>query len=175
MLTTPFDKMDAYKFGIIDIKGKKIRDPKTPKEEDAYDMLWRLVIRLKRVINLVPVENKNFLSYAAAYALIRECQELDEEPSDLDIRYAETLLTIQENKYYNREIDNLDFQSLFEDGMVAGAATPTGSGNVINNPIANTQQNIKDTITGVGKKAKIRYFRRSAKPSLISVHKGEGS
>lgn len=175
MLTTPFEKTEAYKFGIIDKQGKKIRDPKTTAEEDSYDMLHRLVFRLKRIINVVPVENKNFLSYAAAYALIRECQELDEEPVDLDIRYAETLLNLDENKYYTREVDNLDFRSLFEDGMVAGAATPTASDTVINNPIANTKQNIKDTLTGVGKKAKIRYFRRSAKPSLISVHKGKGS
>ena len=163
MLVTPFDQTDAYKFGIIDKQGKKIRNPKTAEEENSYDVLHRLVFRLKIIINKVPVENKNFLSYAAAYALVRECQELDEEPSDLDIKYAETLLTLQENKYYNKDIDNLDFSSLFED--CEASAMPSSD-------IANTTQNIKGTITGVGKKAKIRYFRRSAKPELISVHNG---
>lgn len=167
MLVTPFEETDAYKFGIIDKQGKKIRNPKTTAEEASYDMLHRLVFRLKIIINKVPVENKNFLSYAAAYALIRECQELDEEPTDLNIKFADTLLNLNENKYFNKDLDNLDFCSLFEEDGAASTVSSTVP--------ANTVQNIKDTITGVGKKAKIRYFRRSAKPSLISVHKGEGS
>ena len=161
MLTTPFDKTDAYKFGIIDRQGKKIRNPKGQEEENSYDMLHRLVFRLKRIINLVPVENKNFLSYAAAYALIRECYTNQEEPEDLDIRYAEKLLECAGDKYNIDILEGLDFKELFEDGMVAGAAVPTSNTGTISNPIANTTQNIKDTITGVGKKARLRYFRRS--------------
>lgn len=159
------DQTDAFRLGIIDRQGKKIRDPKNPAEEAAYDMLWRLVIRLKRIINLVPVENKNFLSYAAAYALIRECQHEDDIPNDLDIRFAEKLLNLDEDKYYNGILEGLDFLELIEDGMgagaIAGSAAPTNATSTIVNPIANTQQNIKDTITGVGKKARLRYFRRS--------------
>lgn len=161
MLTTPFDKTDAFKFGIIDAKGKKIKDPHGQQEENSYDMLHRLVFRLKRIINVVPIENKNFLSYAAAYALIRECYVNQEEPSDLDIRYAEKLLECESNKYNIDIIEELDFVNLFEEGMTAGSAVPTNSSATIDNPIANTTQNIKDTITGVGKKARIRYFRRS--------------
>lgn len=160
MLVTPFKDTDAYKFGIIDINGKKIRNPKTQEEENSYDMLHRLVFRLKRIINLVPVENKNFLSYAAAYALIRECYTNQEEPDDIDIRYAQKLLEGVDNI----EIDDLDFVSMCEDmgiGAIAGSASPTNQTSQIQNPIANTQQNIKDTLTGVGKKARVKYFRRS--------------
>lgn len=160
MLVTPFENTDAYKFGIIDRQGKKIRNPKTTAEENSYDMLHRLVFRIKIIINKVPIENKNFLSYAAAYALIRECYTNQEEPHDLDVRYASKLMEGVENI----NIHDIDFMSMFEDmgvGAIAGSASPTDQSSQITNPIANTQQNIKDTLTGVGKKAKLRYFRRS--------------
>ena len=158
-LTTPFEEMPAYKLGIIDRHGKKLRSPKNEKEHEAYDVLDRLVIRLKAIIEKVPVDNKQFLSYAAAYALIRECIDNNEEPSDIEHRLTEAII----NDYrYDITIDNrLDFRALFEDGIggvtpAAPAVSATSDAGAVN-----TTQNIKDTITGVGKKSKLRYFRRS--------------
>ena len=39
MLTTPFEKTDAFKLGMIDKKGNRIKDkkPETKKEKDRYD------------------------------------------------------------------------------------------------------------------------------------------
>ena len=70
LLVTPFNKTDAFKLGIIDEKGqelKKMRDLHTTEERDAYTLLHRLVFRLKKIIEKVPVDNKKFLSLAAAY------------------------------------------------------------------------------------------------------------
>lgn len=92
LLVTPFNKMDAYKLGIIDEKGtplKKSRDLKTEKEQAAYTLLHRLVFRLKRIINRVPLENKQFLSFAAALALIKECYDNNKEPIELESIYLE--------------------------------------------------------------------------------------
>lgn len=150
-LTTPFEKMEAFKLGIINDKGKKIRDPKTANEKESYDLLWRLVIRLKIVLNLIPIGNKSFLSYAAAYALIRECVNESKEPSDLEIMFTEAVL----NETYKYEVTNLhdlDFKSLSEDDAVVAP--------VVDVP-ANSTKNIAATITGVNKKSKMRYFRRS--------------
>lgn len=94
MLVTPFDKTDAYKLGIIDAKGnilKKSFQLKTTDERNAYSLLHRLVFRLKRIIEKVPVENKKFLSYAAAFALIRECYEKDNEPINLEEMFLDSL------------------------------------------------------------------------------------
>jgi len=94
MLVTPFDKTDAFKLGIIDAKGnilKKSVQLKTTKERDAYTLLHRLVFRLKRIIEKVPVENKKFLSFAAAYALVRECYEKGTEPINLEEMFLDSL------------------------------------------------------------------------------------
>jgi hypothetical protein len=54
-LLTPITKMDAYKLGIVDKKGKKKRDPETPKEKDAYSMLNRLIIKIKSLLGTIGV------------------------------------------------------------------------------------------------------------------------
>ena len=82
MLTTPFDRTDAYRLGIIDKTGKEIKPISklnTDVEREAYTYLHRLVFRLKRIIHMVPVESKNFLSFAAAVALVKEGVEYDED------------------------------------------------------------------------------------------------
>ena len=74
-LTTPFDQTDAYNLGIIDAQGrvlKKWNDLNTVEERDAYTLLDRMIFRLKRIINKVPVENRRISSYAAALSLVRE-------------------------------------------------------------------------------------------------------
>lgn len=141
ILTTPFTQTDAFRLGVIDAHGKKIKNPTTPAELASYNVLNRLVFRLKIVLNLVPIQNKEFLSYAAALLLVRECYYNDEEPENLDELFLESI-----NNRVAEEVIPFGFKTLFEDE----APVPV-----------NTVANIKDTITGVGKKSKIRYFRRS--------------
>lgn len=94
MLVTPFDETDAYKLGIIDERGKLLKKPSqftTSEERAAYTLLHRLVFRLKRIINKVPIENKQFLSFAAALALVREHYEKGQEPINLESMFLESL------------------------------------------------------------------------------------
>ena len=82
MLTTPFERTDAFRLGIIDKTGKEIKpisQLNTDAERMAYTYLHRLVFRLKRIIHMVPVESKNFLTFAAAVALVKEGIEYDED------------------------------------------------------------------------------------------------
>lgn len=94
MLVTPFDQTDAYKLKIIDAKGKVLKRAsqlRTTEERNAYTLLHRLVFRLKRIIEKVPIENKKFLSFAAALALIRENYEKGVEPVDLESMFLEEM------------------------------------------------------------------------------------
>jgi len=87
ILTTPFNETKAYQLGIIDDKGnelKKMRSLNSVVERDAYTILHRLVYRLKKIVEKVPIENKKMLSYAAALSLIRENIELTHEPIELE-------------------------------------------------------------------------------------------
>jgi hypothetical protein len=82
LLTTPFDQQDAFRLGLIDKHGnrlKKENEINTTEEQEAYSLLHRMVFRLKRIIEKVPMDNKNFLSFAAAVALVREQVEYDDE------------------------------------------------------------------------------------------------
>jgi len=71
-LTTPFDKTEAFELGIIDKNGKKLKDPETKEEEEAYGYFDRLVFNIKKLIEKVPGGKSRLGSYAAALFLIRE-------------------------------------------------------------------------------------------------------
>jgi hypothetical protein len=82
LLTTPFDQQDAFRLGLIDKHGnrlKKENELNTTEEQEAYSLLHRMVFRLKRIIEKVPLDNKNFLSFATAVALVRESVEYDDD------------------------------------------------------------------------------------------------
>jgi hypothetical protein len=94
MLVTNFEDTEAFKLGIIDAKGKNIRKANTlstGEERDAYTLLHRLIFRMKRIINKVPIENKKLLSLAAAYALIREDLAAGKESINLEEKFLRKL------------------------------------------------------------------------------------
>jgi len=78
LLVTPFEKQEAYKYGIIDKDGKVLRKTKdlvTAKEKDAYTVLHRFVFNLKRLINLIPGGKSKLGTYAAALGLLLKEQK----------------------------------------------------------------------------------------------------
>lgn len=78
LLSTPIERSDAYKYGIIDKNGKKIKKPDTAKERDSYTILNRLVFKLQYALGKSPDRSsKRLLSLAAAIAILREHSEED--------------------------------------------------------------------------------------------------
>tara|TARA_X000000368_G_C23052196_1_gene721982 strand:- start:1332 stop:1850 length:519 start_codon:yes stop_codon:yes gene_type:complete len=84
MLTTPWTKFDAFKLGLIDKKGSRIKDKKVESKEEksALTLLHRLVFNLKRIVNKVPFGKTAFASYAVALLLLKEETKLDEDQMD---------------------------------------------------------------------------------------------
>lgn len=154
LLTQPFNETDAYKLGIIDDKGKELKrmaQLNTVKERDAYTILHRMVFRLKKIIEKVPIENKKLSSYAAALALVKEQVSLNKEPIDLESLYIDKLNTNLEEETrlvleYSKNNYTLTFkQFMDEEGIPANnAGTPGVAGFT------------PDTV-GVSKKAQKRY------------------
>ncbi len=75
ILTTPWNKQDAFKEGIIDDKGtllKKHKDLETNKEKQAYNYFHRMVFNMKRLINSLPGGESQIKSYGAALLLLKE-------------------------------------------------------------------------------------------------------
>ena len=79
LLTTPWEETNAFKMGLIDNKGKKLRKPTTEKEKSAYNMFHRLVFNIKKLINKVPGGSSKIASYASALYLIKEQLDLSDE------------------------------------------------------------------------------------------------
>tara|TARA_A100000164_G_scaffold201961_1_gene179331 strand:+ start:165 stop:749 length:585 start_codon:yes stop_codon:yes gene_type:complete len=79
MMTRKWNEMDAYKFGLIDDNGKRIKTkkPKTSEEKNSFTLLHRLVFNLKRVLELLPFGRTRLASYAASLALLKEHFEID--------------------------------------------------------------------------------------------------
>jgi len=115
MLTTPFEDTDAFKLGIIDANGKELkhmRDLNSVKERDAYSILHRMVFRLKRIIEKVPIQGKKLVSFAAALSLIKEHTEKNYEPINLEKLFLDKLKTdLTEDLQYVKE--NMSFKKTF--------------------------------------------------------------
>ena len=114
MLVTPFEKTDAYKYGIIDKNGKVLRKNKTltvAKEKDSYTILHRFVFNLKRLINLIPGGKSKLGTYAAALGLLLK------EQKDINAVELEKVLYkhLRENNLINFDDDlreDVDFDFL---------------------------------------------------------------
>jgi len=136
MLVVPFENTDAFKQGIIDKNGKELKkmsDLNTVAERDAYTILHRLVFRLKRIINKVPIENKKLLNIAAAYSLIKEHYHADKEPINLEEQFFDRMKLDLSNETVLIEsfFDNkttLTFRQFAEDAPANSAGSPGVAG-----------------------------------------------
>jgi hypothetical protein len=123
ILTTPWESTDAFKFGIVDKKGKilkKHRKLKTDEEKDSYTMMHRLVWKLKRLMEKIPFGKSRLASYAAALWLIKEEKNFngtDEELQESFLSFLETdwkneALILKEN--YEGDMDKKTYSKLKE-------------------------------------------------------------
>ena len=130
ILTTPFDKQDAYKLGIIDkdgnrvmgkpIKGIKVSKPdplKTPEEKAAYTILHKLIFNIKKLFNKVPGLKTKVGTYAAALYLLKDT--FKKSVDDPDVFEKEFMKYLKEQ---GLEIDD----SISEEVVGFGEVLPKG-------------------------------------------------
>ena len=79
LLVTPFEKTEAFKLGLVDEKGKKLKKAKTSEEKNALTPFHRLVFNIKRLMSKVPGGSSSIANYAAALYLIKEQNNLSEK------------------------------------------------------------------------------------------------
>ena len=101
LLVTPFERQEAYKFGIIDDKGKvlkKYKSLKTEKERKSYTLLHRFVFNLKRILQRVGLGSK-LGSFAVALALlIKEDKKFAEHKTLIE---STVIKYLKDNNLYN--------------------------------------------------------------------------
>ena len=125
LLTTPFDKTDAFKFGIIDKDGNRIKNKdgsvevlRTPDEKGAYTILHKLIFNIKKLFGKVPGLRTKVGTYAAALFLLKDT--FKEHVEDPDIFEKEFMKYLKEEGY---ELDN----SISEDVIGFGEILPKGN------------------------------------------------
>jgi hypothetical protein len=81
-LVTKWEDQEAYKYGIIDDKGKVLRKSstlRTTDEKASFTYFHRLVFNLKRILEKLPFGKSQLASYAAALFLLKEETEMSED------------------------------------------------------------------------------------------------
>ena len=125
LLTTPFNKTDAFKLGIIDKDGNRIKKEdgsvevlRTPDEKGAYTILHKLIFNIKKLFGKVPGLRTKVGTYAAALFLLKDT--FKEHVEDPDIFEKEFMKYLKEEGY---ELDN----SISEDVIGFGEILPKGN------------------------------------------------
>ena len=125
ILTTPFEKSDAFKFGIIDDKGNRIKKENSSKPavelttselKNSYTILHKLVFNIKKIFLKVPGIKTKVGTYAAALFLLKDTfKENFEDPRFIEKTFLEYLKE-------NYEIDD----SISEEVIGFGEILPKG-------------------------------------------------
>ena len=141
LLVTPFDKMPAYKLGIIDKEGQRVVEKtvsrgmqptqlKTDEEKSAYTVLHKLVFNIKKIFGKVPGLRTKLGTYAAALFLLKDT--FKESVDDPDMFEKEFMKYLKEEGY---EIDN----TISEEVIGFGEVLPKGEYTLVND-ILNTEE-----------------------------------
>ena len=139
LLTTPFNKTDAYKFGIIDEKGnrimqKGISQPEVPlnttERQSAYTILHKLVFNIKKIFEKVPGLRTKVGTYAAALFLLKDT--FKESVDDQHMFEKEFMKYLKEN--------NIEFDDEISEQVIGfGELLPKGE-YVLVNDILNKEE-----------------------------------
>ncbi len=131
LLVTPFEKQEAFKLGIIDKDGNRIKKPGTNKgtdlntidEKNAYTILHKLVYNIKKIFGKVPGLRTKLGTYAAALFLLKDT--FKEHVEDPDMFEKEFMKYLKEQGY---EIDD----SISENVIGFGEVLPKGEYTLVN-------------------------------------------
>jgi hypothetical protein len=136
LLTTPFDKTEAFKLGIIDEKGNRVMpDPVggvrqtkpatlgTTAEKNAYTILHKLIFNIKKIFSKVPGLRTKVGTYAAALFLLKDT--FKESVDDPDMFEKEFMKYLKEEGH---ELDN----TMSEEVIGFGEVLPKGEYTLVN-------------------------------------------
>ena len=139
LLTTPFNKTDAYKYGIIDDKGNRIREDNSTRVKvelttstlkNSYTILHKLVFNIKKIFSKLPLLKSKIGTYAAALFLLKDT--FNEHVEDPDMFEKEFMKYLKENKI---ELD----REISEEVIGFGEVLPKGE-YVLKNDILNKEE-----------------------------------
>jgi hypothetical protein len=152
LLTTQWNKTEAFDAGVIDDKGKLLvkTSAQSSAQKKTYTVFHKLVFNIKRILEKVPCGKSRIASYAAALYLLKE--ETGMEEADI--------LKVLEDLGHNTSIDlNEEFKELQEGqyilnhegykGTIVNLNSIVPAGNFAGVPIYKTQENIFISVNNI--------------------------
>ena len=141
LLTTPFEKTDAFKLGVIDKDGNRLIDPKTKRatelntidEKNSYTVLHKLVFNIKKLFAKVPGLRTKLGTYAAALFLLKDT--FKESVDDPDMFEKEFVKYLKEQGY---EFDD----TISENVIGFGEILPKGEYILVNDILNNEEEEL---------------------------------
>ena len=112
LLVTPFDKQEAFKYGIIDKQGKVLKPWRTiskTAEKQSYTILHRFVFNLKRILQKAGLGGRLGTFAVALATLIRENKEFEQHQKLIE---STVIKYLKEQKLYE--------ELLQEEGHIVG-------------------------------------------------------
>lgn len=100
LLVTPFDKQEAFKYGIIDKQGKVLKPWRTiskTAEKQSYTILHRFVFNLKRILQKAGLGGRLGTFAVALATLIRENKEFEQHQKLIE---STVIKYLKEQKLY---------------------------------------------------------------------------
>jgi hypothetical protein len=142
-LVQPFERWDAFKHGVIDKDGNVLipREQLKGAAKDSWGYFDILCANLKKLLAKLPGGKSSIASYAAAFMLLKEGQDLNEDNYELFLEVAEIMLP--------------QYIAMYEEGAVPTNATgtavsPTGPGE--EPPVDNRRKKVVDNVIRRNKK-----------------------
>ena len=146
LLTTPFEKTDAFKNGIIDEKGNRIKKPSSTKPavelattelKNSYTILHKLVFNIKKIFNKVPGLRTKVGTYAAALFLLKDT--FKESVDDPDMFEKEFMKYLKEN--------NIEFDDEISEEVIGfGEVLPKGEYLLVNDILNKEEEELSAKI-----------------------------
>jgi hypothetical protein len=79
LLTMPWEKTAAFKEGVVDKDGVRLKRPESKEEKGAYTLFHRLVFNIRRLLGKIPLGKTTIARYLSAFWLIKENTGLSDD------------------------------------------------------------------------------------------------
>jgi hypothetical protein len=113
LLTQPWDQLPAYKLGIIDARGKVLKNTrklKTSAERVAYGTFQKFCFNLRKLIERLPGGKTKLAKYLTVYALFKESND-----SEINMEFISEFA------------ENININETFENDLLMGSILHKGT------------------------------------------------
>lgn len=169
LLVQPFEQTDAFKLGLIDASGKKLKKAETREEKNSTSMLHRLVWNLKRIINMAPGGSTRIGSMVSAYMLVKEAYESNITVDDSTKYFTENFDRVWNLPFGERDLVEDAFSVLLEDAPANSTAAVSTDVPVVRRPRKFAEFDVSDDVFDKFKNGKAKFRRWATYLNLEDV------